>query len=239
MTSRIAALAGLILSSCTHSHDGVAVSLGVAHSPGRSWAQPNASAEVPGNEAEAATLVTDLGYRVTLSEARLTVASWGLVPCEEHAAVRFFRRHVTLMGTAYAHGAGEPTLYEHSYTHDLLSERASRVEVGIFSPPADTYCGVHVALGSEASPALALDGQQKAPGDGEAAPFSLIVAGRQHVALDFATPFALDAEQPQASLTLELAYGGWLDGVTLEGDADAAAKVLTAIKETAIVAVSR
>lgn len=130
-------------------------------------------------------------------------------------------------GESHGDGGGEAGIV------DVSMADGSRWELGEFSPPAGRYCGLRVALVPVASATAAPD-QVDMSGSGiYVSPcyyydspadlskhycFTLSVAGGSNEAvLIFDQPLELNAQRKNATVTVELLYDKWFDGLALDG----------------------
>lgn len=170
---------------------------------------------------------TDLGYRVEIEAAYLSVTAIELVPCPSLGL-----QIGPLAPRARAHTTSTPVRSGEPQVVDLMGSLGLPVSLGTLTPPSDIYCSLELTLapadvdaaGLAAAPEM--EGQSLmiealiTPSGGSPVRLTLAAEEVRVVGVPFATIFepADDdpIEEPIRALRVDTDHLGWLDGVTLD-----------------------
>jgi hypothetical protein len=183
-------------------------------------------------------LRTDRGYDVSLTEARVNVASIELVTCEADgrdagtarglgARLRqalALARRLAGPSPARAHTTGSPTKLGVPHVVDLTSP--AEVEAGVLEPPAVGFCSVRLVLSPADGDAVGLPDAgfvgltARVAGTVDGAPLAGASDGTVTVWPSLDVPLVLDAARREATVRVVLGDGRLLDGLDLPAATD-------------------
>ncbi len=178
-------------------------------------------------------LMNDQGARAVLTGGFITVSSVELLPCAQVGWKRLLR-HLSPVGTAWAHTVSNPTRLGTPHVVDLGGADGAVIRLGAVHPPPGRYCHARIVFEPADDDAeglaaaargetpvnmvgrtLHLRGTLATSRDGEPQPFEVNLATRASVdvLLEWVT---LSEAEPRAAVMFALTWDTWLDGVNAD-----------------------